>query len=231
MKLYALLSASLLLTTLAAQAGTVSITTGTPSNASTLPATLNPSPNLGGLIINFDTANLEPPNTTCVSAPCSSLTIQGVTFSSPNGIQVIPFSTQSGPNELFDVSPIGGADLSITLTQGVGAIGVGIADSDLTDAGAPVTITLEALGTGGTVLSTFNETISETNPNPGNAYFVISDTTPDLFGLNISTAGNSNNTDSGLAIDDVQVVPEPSSWMFLASGIALLFGLRKFKRA
>ncbi len=229
MKLYALLSASLLLTTLAARAGTVSITTGTPSNASTLPATLNPSPDLGGLIINFDTADLEPPNTTCVSAPCSSLTIQGVTFSSPDGVQVIPFSTQSGPNELFDVSPIGGSDLTITLAQGVGAIGVGIADSDLTDAGAPVTITLEALGAGNTILNTFHETISETNPNPGNGYFVISDTTPGLLGLNISTAASPNN--SGLAVDDVQVVPEPSSWMLLASGIALLFGLRKFKRA
>jgi hypothetical protein len=231
MKLYAMLCTSMLLTTLAAQAGTVSITTGTPSNSATSPATLNPSPNLGGLIINFDTADLEPPNTTCVSAPCPSLTIQGVTFSSPDGVQVIPFSTQSGPNELFDVSPIGGADLSITLTQGVGAIGVGIADSDFTNAGAPVTITLEALGTGSTILNTFNVTIPETGPNPGNGYFVISDTTPSLFGLNISTAGNSNNSDSGLAVDDVQVVPEPSSWMLLASGIALLFGLRKFKRA
>jgi hypothetical protein len=230
MKLHALLCASLLLTTLAAQGGTVTETPGTPSNSYTSPPTLTPTPNLESLLINFDTPALENPSATCVAAPCSSLTLQGVTFSSPDGVQVIPYSTQSAPDELYDASLIGAANLTISLTGGVTAIGVGIADGDLTSGSSPVTITLEALGLGGANLGTFNVTLPPGGSNPANGYFVVNDTTPSLYGLNITTAGGSN--DSGLAVDDVQVVvPEPSSYVLLTSGAALLFCLRKLKRA
>ena len=149
---------------------------------------------------------------------------RSMTFSSPDLIQVVPYSTQSGPNELYDLGANGKANLTIALTGGVTEIGVGIADSD------PVTITIEALGIGGTVLQSFPVTISETNPNPGNGYFLISDTTPGLYGLEIvQNTGNANY--SGLAIDDVQATPEPSSYLLLASGGALLFALRKRARA
>ena len=232
MKLYALLCASMLLTTVAAQADAITETTGTPSNSFHSPAILKPSPNLGGLTISFDTADLENPSATCVAASCPSLTVQNVTFSSPDGVQVIPFSGQSGPNELFDTSATGAANLTISLTQGVGFIGVGIADSDFTSAGAPVTITLEALGLGNTNLGMFNVTIPEAGATAGNGYFVISDSTaPNLFGLKITTAGDPNGLDSGLAVDDVQVVPEPSSYLLVASGVALFFCLRKRKLA
>ncbi len=231
MKLHALLCTSALLTAWASQAGTITETAGTPSNSYHSPAILTPSPNLDNLLISFDTSALENPNSTCVLAPCPSLTLQGVTFSSPDSVQVIPYSTQSGPNELYDASSIGAANLTIALTSGVEGIGVVIADSDLTNAGAPVTITLEALGLSNANLGTFNVTIPETGANPGNGYFVVQDTTPGLFGLNITTAGNTNGSDSGLAIDDVQVTPEPSSYSLLISGAALLFCLWKLKRA
>lgn len=222
MKSQILLCGTLFLTSLAAHAGTITETTGTPGNAFTLPVT-PVSPNLHNTLVNFDTAALENPIATCVVSGCPSLTLSGMTFSSPDMIQVIPFSTQSGPNELFDLGANGTADLTIALTGGVTEIGVGIADSDL------ATITIEALGIGNTVLQSFPVTISETNPNPGNGYFLISDTTPSLYGLAIvQSVGNANF--SGLAIDDVQATPEPSSYLLLASGAALLC-LRRRSRA
>jgi PEP-CTERM motif len=232
MKLYAVLCASMLLTTVAAQADSITETSGTPSNSSHSPAILTPTPNGGGLIINFDTADLENMSATCVVSSCPSLTVQNVTFSSPDGVQVIPDSDQSFPNELFDTSSIGAANLTIAFATGVGSIGVGIADGDFTSAGAPVTITLEALGAGNTDLGTFNVTIPELGATAGNGYFVVTDNTAaNLFGLNITTAGDSTGLDSGLAIDDVQVVPEPSSYLLVASGVALFFCLRKRKLA
>ena len=194
-----------------------------PANAATLPVT-PVSPNLHATLVNFDTAALENPTATCVVSGCPSLTLSGMTFSSPDMIQVIPFSTQSGPNELFDLGANGTANLTIALTGGVTELGVGIADSD------PVTITIEALGIGNTVLQSFPVTISETNPNPGNGYFLISDTTPGLYGLEI-VQSISNANYSGLAIDDVQATPEPSSYLLLASGAALLLALRRRVRA
>ncbi len=232
MKLHTLLCASMLLTTVAAQADAISEVSGTPSNAFHSPAILNPTPNFGGLTINFDTPGLEDPTATCVVSSCPSLTLQNVTFSSPDGFQVVPFSEQSGPNELFDTSADGSANLTISLTQGVGFIGIGIADEDFTSGGAPVTIALEALGLGNTNLGTFNVTMPQLGTTAGNGYFVITDSTaPNLFGLKITTAGDPNGLDSGLAIDDVQVVPEPSSYLLVASGVGLFFFLRKRKLA
>ncbi len=223
MKSQLLLCGSLLLTALIAQADIISLTTGTPGDANTLPQT-PVSPNLHGTLINFDTTALENPSATCVVSACPSLTLQGATFSSPDGVQVIPFSTQSGPNELYDPSSDGSANLTFSLTAGVNEIGVGIADSDQTPGGAPVNITIEALGASSTILGSFTVTIPETSPNPGNAYFLISDTTPGLRGLDIITAATGQ---SGLAIDDVQFVPEPSSVVLLTSVGAMLFFLRK----
>jgi F0F1-type ATP synthase membrane subunit c/vacuolar-type H+-ATPase subunit K len=59
---------------------------------------------------------------------------------------VDPFSTQSGPNELFDNSSDGTADITVALTSGISAIGIGIADSDA------VSITLQALAQNGSNL-------------------------------------------------------------------------------
>lgn len=223
MKSPILLCGTLFLTGLAAYAGTITETTGTPGNAYTSPVT-PVSPNLHGTLVNFDTTALENPAATCVVSGCPSLTLSGMTFSSPDLIQVIPYSTQSGPNELYDLGANGTANLTIALTGGVNEIGVGIADSD------PVTITIEALGAGGAVLQSFPVTITEIGSNPGNGYFLISDTTPGLFGLDIIQSVSNANY-SGLAIDDVQATPEPSSYLLLASGVALLFALRKRARA
>jgi hypothetical protein len=207
--------ATFLLTGLSAYAAPVLIT-GTPADAN-LAVPTGPSPGLGGLI-NFD-------NVSTCSTTCTSLTVGNATFSSPDMLSVIPFSTQTAPNELFDNGPGGTANLIIRLTGGVQQIGVGIADSD------PFTVHLQALNSAGVGFgSVFNLTIPENTVNPGNGYFVVSDTTADIFGLQI-TQSVSNANNSGLAIDDVQSTPEPASWMLLASGVALFACMRMRKRA
>jgi hypothetical protein len=215
MKLNLLLCTSVLLTAVVAHADILTI--GTPGDAY-LATPTGPSPTLGNLI-NFDTT------TACTSSPCSSLTVKNATFSSPDGLLVIPYSTQSYPNELFDDSSNGSANLTIKLSGGVEGIGVGIADSD------PVTIYLQALNSSGVAFGTdFSVTIPENTDNPGNGYYVVSDTTADIFGLQITeSVGNPNY--SGLAIDDVQTTPEPSSYLLLGSCAALLFWSRMRKRA
>ncbi len=208
--------ASALLAGLSAYAGPVLIT-GTPADAN-LATPTGSSPNLGDLI-TFDSIS------TCTSTPCTTLTSLNATFSSPDGLLVIPYSTQSYPNELFDNSATGTADLTIQLMFGVDAIGVGIADSD------PVTIMLQALNSSGTPFGpVFNVTIPENTVNPGNGYFVVSDTIPDIYGLIITQSTGSVNY-SGLAIDNVQSTPEPSSGLLLASGAVLLAVFRLRKRA
>jgi hypothetical protein len=207
--------AAVLLTSLSAYAAPVLIT-GTPGN-SNLAVPTGPSPSFGTLT-NFDSVS------TC-STTCSSLTVGNATFSSPDTLSVIPFSTQSFPNELFDNGAGGSANLLIRLTGGVQEIGVGIADSD------PFTVHLQALNSSGVGFGTiFSLTIPENTVNPGNGYFVVSDTTADIFGLQITQSISSVNN-SGLAIDDVQSTPEPASWMLLTSGAVLFAFLRMRKRA
>jgi hypothetical protein len=188
------------------QAGPVLIS-GTPADDYSLPNT-SASPNLQGILLNFD--SLTP------LATYSTYTSGGVSISSPDGLEVLPYSSQSAPNELFDNSAAGSANITIGITKGATAIGVGIADSD------SVTITLQALNSVGTVFGpAFNLTIPETGSNPGNGYYVVEDTTADIYGLRITQPLSSVNY-SGLAIDDVQVAPEPSTFMLLAAGAAVL---------
>jgi hypothetical protein len=195
------------------QAGPVLIT-GTPADAYSLPNT-SVSPNLHGILLNFD--NLTP------LATYSTYTSGGVSISSPDGLEVLPYSSQSAPNELFDDSAAGSANITIATTNGSTAFGVGIADSDA------VTITLQALNSVGTVFGpAFNLTIPETGANPGNSYYVVQDTTADIYGLRITQPLSSANY-SGLAIDDVQVAPEPSTFMLLAAGAAI-FGARQLRK-
>jgi hypothetical protein len=139
----------------------------------------------------------------------SGNSFSGITITSPDGLYAIPYSTQSGLNELFDNSPDGSANITISYVPGTAAIGVGIADGDTDGSGDPVSIGLQALNsTGGDLGSAFTVTIPETSLNPGNGYFVVEDTTPDIYGLQITTAATGQ---SGLSIDDVQVAPEPST--------------------
>jgi hypothetical protein len=211
---YTLAFCGLLLTSVMAHAGPV-LVTGTPSDSFLSPAVTKPSPNLGGDLLNFD--SLSP------LTLLSSYSSAGVTISSPDGLEVLPFSTQSGPNELDDDSSDGSADIFISLSAGSRYIGVGIADSDITAAGSPVTIMLQALAAGGGDLgSAFAVTIPETGPNPGNGYFLLEDTTSDIFGLQISQPVGNAALFSGLAIDDVQAAPEPSTFMLLIAGVVIV---------
>jgi hypothetical protein len=211
-----LCSCFLFLTPLLVQAAPILIV-GTPGN-SQLATPSGPSPNFGGILLTF--SNLTPFSTFSPSTYAS----EGITISSPDGLVVLPYSTQSNPNYLFDDSSNGTANITISLASGVTAIGVGIADSD------PVNIVLQALGASGDLGSAFPVTIPENTVNPGNGYFVVEDTTADIRGLQITqTIGNSNY--SGLAIADVQVAPEPSSWVLLAGGLAMIGFYRLLKRA
>lgn len=203
-----------------ATAGPV-LTVGTPGN-SQLSTPTGPSPRFGALF-NFDSLT---PNSTFIPGTYAA---QGVTStSSPDGLMVLPFSTQSFPNELFDESTDGTANITISLAGGVNAIGIGIADID------PVSVTFQALGQGGVALgSPFTEDLATTEDpiNVGNGYYVISDTTSDIYGLAITQPSGNAALYSGLAIDDLQVTPEPSSFLLLITGAGSLFCFCLRKRA
>lgn len=216
-----------LLTAMAAKATPV-LTVGTPAN-NQLSTPTSASPQLGGTTLKFDT--LTP------FTSYSSYSSNGVTISSPDGLLVLPYSTQSGPNELYDNSADGSASLLISLASGTTAIGIGIADSD------PVTLSFQALGANGALLGSAileNLLVTQNAINTGNGYYVLQNTTADIYGLRITEAvGNANY--SGLAIDDVQVAatpvaatPEPASLSLLALGLCGLAGftyVRRFKQA
>ena len=213
----ALLIFSLIALTAASANSAPILGVGTPGNGY-LATPTGPSPSFGTLF-NFDSLT---PNTTFNP---SQYAAQGVTISSPDGLVVYPYSTQSGPNELFDNSSNGSANIKVR-TFGTKEIGVGIADSD------PVTITLQALNASGTGFgSLFNVTIPTGGSNPGNAYFTISDTSYDIYGLQILESVGKVSY-SGLAIDDLQVAstPEPATLALFGAG-ALLLGIARRKRA
>ena len=168
------------------------------------------------VLANFD--NLTP-------GPLASYSTAAVTITSPDGFQVLPYSTQSDPNELFENSSNGTASISIKLATGTSGIGIGIADGD------PVSITLQALDASGVVFGpafSINLAATQDPNNPGNGYYALFDTTSDIFGLQIlQTIGNGNF--SGLAIDDLQIVPEPGSLTLLAAS-AVLLGLPRLRK-
>lgn len=216
-----LVIAQLLISITVAVSAAPILSTGTPAN-SYLATPTGVSPQFGTLI-NFDGLT---PNTALNPAQYVS---QGVaSIASPGGLTVLPFSTQSAPNEIFDNSASGTADISVRLTSGVGAIGVGIADSD------PVTITLQALNSAGNLFGTaFSINIASTGDanNPGNGYYILTDNSPDIYGFHLTqTAGNANY--SGLAIDDLQFasVPEPASTALIAMSGVLLFAVKALRR-
>lgn len=194
------------------------------NNLRSTPTKPTPSLGAGATLLNFDSLT--------AFDGYSTYSASGVSIYSPDTFQVLPYSTQSGPNELYDNSADGSAYITISLTRGVYSIGIGIADSD------PVTLSVQALGAGGLKLGLpFLENLSatESSINTGNGYYIVSDTISDIYGLQITQAvGNANY--SGLAIDDVQVqpVPEPSTLSLLAGGLSTLsaFGaFRKLQRA
>jgi hypothetical protein len=211
---------SIIATAVASAAPT--LVTGVPGN-SVLAMPTGPAPALGGTFINFD--DLTPGSSVSPNAYAG----QGVSsISSPGGLTAIPFSTQSSPNELFDGSPNGTANITIDLATGASSIGIGIADSD------PFSVTLQALAANGSALgSPFTVTIPASGVNSGNGYYAIEDTTTDIFGLKIlQSSGSVSN--SGLAIDDLQftsTAPEPTTYALFGAGTVLLALLGRRKRA
>jgi hypothetical protein len=197
-------------------AGATTLATGTPANS--LLATPTAASPQFGWTINFDSLT---PNTPL--AP-NQYAAWGVTnISSPDGLQVIPFSTQTSPNEVFDSSSDGSANITINFASGQGEVGIGIADSD------PVTVFLQALDKNGNDLgSAFGVTLSSTSVNPGNGYFVVSDTSNDIYGLKITQPTGDPNF-SGLAIDDLQLAPEPVTVALFGLG-AVLVGFSRLRK-
>jgi phospholipase C len=212
---FPLCCACLLFTATLMQADTLIV--GTPAN-SLLASPTGPSPNLGGILINFD--NL----TSFTTFP--SYTADGVTISSPDGLEVLPYSTQSSPMELFDDSSDGTANIRIDLAFGADSIGVGIADSD------PVSVILQALNAQGMPFGTAfveNLALTQNAVNIGNSYFVIKDTSADIFGLSIKQPVG-NAAFSGLAIDDVQATPEPGTAVLCLVVIGLMIVTRALRK-
>jgi hypothetical protein len=208
-KVKSLLLSSIILAAVSASA-TPTLVTGTPGN-SVLATPAGPTPALGATFINFDD---QTPGT---SVSANAYATQGVSsISSPGGLTALPFSTQSSPIELFDGSANGTADITIKFAIRVSSVGIGIADSD------PFPITLQALAFNGSALgSPFSVTIPNSGVNAGNGYFAISDTSTDIFALEIlQTSGSVNN--SGLAIDDLQFnssgAPEPATYALFGAG-------------
>ncbi len=205
------------------------LTVGVPGD-SLLSTPTRPSPSLGtSTLLTFDA--LVP------YASYSTYSSGGVSISSPDGLVVYPFSTQSGPNELYDNSALGSASILITSATAVAEIGVGIADSDA------VNVVFQAIGAGGVNLGpAFFESLASTESliNTGNGYYIVGDGTADIFGLRITQALSSVNY-SGLAIDDVQlaaaplaaavVTPEPSSLLLLSEGLAAASALSYFRKS
>lgn len=226
MKLKLLLcSAGALLAAAVAQASPI-VTVGLPTD-SVFSTPTGVSPRFGTLI-NFD--NL----TASVNQTFNPTTFisQGATILSPDGLLIEPFSTQSAPIELFDNGANGTANITIDLTHGSNEIGIGIADFD-----PGVSVIFQALDAQGNNLgAAISESLDATANlelnNPGNGYYVISDTTSDIWGVRITqTTGNANF--SGLAIDDLQIAPapEPSTILLFAAGSTLLGLARLRKRA
>jgi hypothetical protein len=215
-----------LLTPLVTQAGPI-WSTGTPADDSTSPNTPD-SPQLGGVLINFDSLP------SCQTFPPSGCTnysgntfAGGVNISSPDGLYAIPYSPLTAPNELYDNSAGGSASITVETAMGQNAFGVGIIDSD------PVTITLQALGAGDVAFGAADViTIPETGGNPGAGYYYVTDTSADIYGFTITQSLSSPGNYSGLAIDDIQAhAPEPSTFLLLIGGAAMLGASRLRKRA
>ncbi len=247
-----LLYTSLMLTMpLLAEAGTVQIVQGTAGDNTFLPAT-SPSPGFSN-VINF--ANLDSQITSlsstaqadCVDSGVQCPTFnstqyasQGVTISSPDGLVIFPFSDQTaGGIELFDPGATdsstclstgtcdGTANITIGLAGGVDDLAVGLSDFD-----DPVSLTINVLGAGNTVLESMDVStdIEAAAQSTGQTYFVAEDTAPGIYGLQIT---QSTQTDgSGLALAEVELTPEPSTvLLMIGGGLALIGSTRLRKKA
>lgn len=235
----------MLMLPLLAAADTVTIVQGTAGDANFLPATA-PSPNLGG-VINF--ANLAGgvtsncvDNLVCPTFNPDQYAAQGVTISSPDGLLIFPFSTQtSGGIELYDPGATdsstcapnfacdGTANITIGIAGGVSELAVGISDGD-----DPLALTITALGAGGTVLASMDVSsaveAADSAENYANTYFVAEDATgAGIYGLQITQTVPTFG--SGLALAEVEVTPEPSTLLLLSAGAAIFGALRLRKRA
>jgi hypothetical protein len=224
------------LTAVAAQASPV-LVTGAPAD-SFLSTPTAPFPTAGTLL-NFNSistsSNCDSFAEGCPTFNPSTFAPDGVTISSPDGLLVYPFSVQTAPNELFDDSSNGSANITIDVTAGTSEIGVGLSDFDTVDnlGTDGVTIFLQPLNNaGGDLGPDFPVTLPTEGTLAGQGYFIVEDTTADIYGLQITQpVGNANF--SGLALADVETTttPEPSSALLLTAGVALLGFFRLRKRA
>lgn len=195
---------------------------GTPANAYSLPPITKPTPYFGSVLVNFDSltacGTFPIPATGCTNVSGNTYA-NDVTITSADGLYVIPYSSQSAPNELYDNGAGGTANTTISLAAGADQVGVGIADSDVDANASPVNIFLQALDVNGNPLGAADEvTLPETGSNPGNGYFYVADTTDDIYGIQITQSVSNPDLYSGLAIDDVQAAPEPSTWLLMIGG-------------
>jgi hypothetical protein len=167
--------------------------------------------------VNFDGLT---PNTVLASGAFASV---GVASIVDNGgstpLNVLPYSSMSGPNEIGTSGTYAG-DILITLTKPSTEIGIGVAS----DGATPVT--LKATTVGGVVTTEIISSVPATALGNFDGYYVFSDPSFDLASLEIISAQN-------LAIDDLQFapVPEPVGLTLFGAGAAFLglVGLRRKK--
>jgi hypothetical protein len=233
----------MLMMPLLAGAGTVQIVQGIPGDNSSLPVT-SPSPGFSKVI---DFSTLYPTgNSNCINNGMGCPTFnstqyasQGATISSPDGLLIYPFSDQTaGAVELFDPGSTdsstctstpgtcdGTANITINLAYGVGDLAVGLSDFD-----DPVSLTLSVLGAGNTVLYSMDvsSAVEAATLTTGQTYFVAEDTTPAIYGLEITQT--TQTFGSGLALAEVEYTPEPSTLLFLIGGGAAIIGISRRRK-
>jgi len=230
-----------------AEASTVQIVQGAAGDSNELPAT-SPSPGLAGGVITFSnlssliTANCTD-NLVCPTFNPNQYASQGVTISSPDGLVIYPFSTQTaGGIELFDPGATnsstcvangdcdGTANITISLTNPVNDLAVGITEFD--DLPDPPGLTIEALGAGGVVLDSADVApevnAAESAVNTGNTYFVAEDSTPGIYGIEIKQT--TATFGSGLALSEVEYSPEPSTVLLLIGGGLAIIGSSRLRK-
>jgi hypothetical protein len=233
----------ILVAPLLAQASTIQIIQGIAGDSNNSPATA-PSPsfsnvinfaNLAGQISSLPAAaqaNCVNNGLQCPTFNPSQYASQGVTISSPDGLLIFPFSTQTaGGIELFDEGTGGDGDgtanITIGLANPVDSLAVGISEFD-----DPVTLTIEALGAGNTVLASLDVSNAVENAemaiNTGNTYFVAQDTTPGIYGLKILQTTQTGG--SGLALAEVEYAPEPSTLLLMIGGALAMIGSTRLRK-
>ena len=135
------------------------------------------------------------------------LKVQGVTFSEPNG-EFAVFSPNSIIESNFTTAYLGTARGSITLAlpAGTTAFGADFASTSVPSFGDTMIMTIDGVAT------------SPVSLQIAGAYSSVATFVGVVSATPFTTVVLTNVTDGALALDNVQVAPEPSTWTMLGLG-------------